>query len=137
MVGASGGRPLGAAVIVSKLNLAIVAVLATGLLWIEHQHRIFIGTPAAAEAAPPASSVCPATDDVPFSAACIKFIDGGTLPDLRKHVGVVAPVPDGHGLAEPQGPACPDSNENAPYSAKCIKFLSGWFWQANPTTDTP
>jgi hypothetical protein len=58
----------------SKLDLAIVAVVAGGLLWIEHDHRIVIGSP---EAAPPTASVCPDSDSVPFSAACIAFIDGG------------------------------------------------------------
>jgi hypothetical protein len=64
----------------SKLDLALAAVVAVGLLWIEHQHRIVIGSLAASEARPAAVSVCPETDDAPFSADCIKFIGGSVLP---------------------------------------------------------
>lgn len=123
--------------VLSKLDLAIVAVIAAGLLWIEHEHRIIIGTPAAAEVAPPAASVCPDTDDVPFSADCIKFIDGGVLPDLRLQASAPAAPPDAHGRVDLYDSACPSSNENAPYSAKCIRFLSGWYWHANPTENAP
>jgi hypothetical protein len=127
--------------VLSKLDLALVAVVAAGMLWLEHDHRVFIGTPAAAEAAPPAASVCPDTDDVPFSADCIKLIDGGVLPDI--HVGLSAAgsapavSPDPQERAALHASACPPSNENAPYSADCIKFLSGWYWQAYPTENAP
>jgi hypothetical protein len=116
---------------VSKLDWAAVVVMAAALLRIEHGHRIVIGTPAAA--APPAASVCPATDDVPFSADCIKFIDGSASPDRHAQLTVVAVSPDAH--ADPRVAACPASNENAPYSASCIKFLSGPDWQANPADE--
>jgi len=120
--------------VLSKLDVAIVAVLAFGMLWIEHEHRIMIGMPAAAEAAPPAASVCPDTDDVPYSPACIAFIAGGVLPDTRARVTAAPPAvtSDSSARTELAAPACPPSNENAPYSARCLKFLSGWFWQAYP-----
>jgi hypothetical protein len=121
--------------VISKLDIAAVAVMATALIWIEHDNRIVIGTPAVAEAAQPAAVVCPDTDDVPMSAACIKFIDGGAVPDPRSRPSALAAPPDGHGRAPLKGPACPVSNENAPYSATCIAFISGWFWQAIPPQD--
>jgi hypothetical protein len=125
----------------SKLHLAIVAVTASGMLWIEHGNRIVIATPAAAEAVPAAASVCPDTDDVPFSADCLAFIDGGVLPDLhsrlRPAASTAAISPMARARAELHAPACPSSNENAPYSAECIEFLSGWYWQANPTENAP
>src|SRR5271157_2305051 len=102
------------------------------MLWVEHEHRISIGTAAAAAVAPPAASVCSETDDVPFSADCIAFIDGSVSADVRLAVSAV-----GHAVApspaaqRPEGsrvPACPVSNENGPYSANCITFLSGWYW---------
>jgi len=123
--------------VLSKLDLAIVAVVAGGMLWIEHEHRIIIATPAAAEVAPADASVCPTTDDVPFSADCIAFIDNGVLPTIHARVSAaastLAAATDPLGPADVRAPACPSSNENAPYSANCIKFLSGWYWQANPT----
>jgi hypothetical protein len=123
----------------SKLDLALVAVIAVGLLWIEHEHRVFIGTPAAAEVAPPAASPCPVRDDVPFSADCIAFIGGRA--SRHDHVrtsaaagaSASAVTPD----AEQHGPPCPASNEDAPYSARCLRFLSGWYWQANPPANAP
>jgi hypothetical protein len=117
---------------VSKLDLVAAVVMAAALLRIEHDHRIVIGTSAAA--VPSAASVCPATDDVPFSADCIKFIDGGALPDRRARLTAVAVSPDAR--ADLHAAACPASNENAPYSATCIRFLSGPDWQANPMVET-
>jgi hypothetical protein len=115
----------------SRIDLAVIAVVAGGLLWVEHAHRVVIATPAAAEVALPA--ICPDTDSVPFSADCLKFIEGGAMPEL--HVHWPAPVPEAQGQGDPHGPACPASNENAPYSARCIKFLSGWYWHANVADD--
>jgi hypothetical protein len=127
-----------------KLDLAVAALVAAGMLWIEHEHRIIIGTPVAAEVAAPEASACPATDDVPFSADCIAFMGGGgggVLPDIHSRVSAApsAPAvsPEAYGRAELHAPACPPSNENAPYSATCIKFMSGWYWHANPTEYAP
>jgi hypothetical protein len=125
----------------SKIDAAIVAIVAVGMLWIEHGHRVVIATPAAAEAAQPAASVCPDTDNVPFSADCIKYIDGGVSPDIHTRMkallsGSTAPAV-AHDRADSDAPACPSSNENAPYSAACIRFMSGWFWQADATEGAP
>jgi hypothetical protein len=122
----------------SKLDLAAVAVLAVGMLWIEHEHRIIVATPMAAEAVS-ATSVCPETDDVPFSADCIAFIDGAVLPDGRLQINTRARAasPGVQRRTELNSPACPVSNENTPYSEDCLKFLSGWYWQANPTDSAP
>lgn len=126
--------------VLSKLDLAFVAIVAAGLLWIEHEDRVIvigapaiIAAPAAAEVAGPVLSVCPATDDAPFSADCLKFINGGVLPGLDAAASVSAPVP-AHAAEDVRGraPACPPSNENAPYSASCLRFLSGWFFQPFP-----
>ena len=123
----------------SKLDLAVVAALSVGLLWIEHEHRVIVATPVAAEEAPSAASVCPETDDVPFSADCITFINGGVLRDVSSKLNTRAPTasPDTQQHAQLRGPACPPSNENAPYSADCLRFLSGWYWQASPTQGAP
>jgi hypothetical protein len=122
-----------------RIDVAIVAVIAAGMLWIEHGHRIVVATPAAVDAAQSAASLCPDTDDVPFSTDCIKFIDGGVLPDIhsRKNAAVSRPVAasDVHGHDGLHVPACPPSNENAPYSEACIKFISGWYWQADSAED--
>jgi hypothetical protein len=124
----------------SRIDLTIIAVVAVGMLWIEQEHRVFI-SPADAESERPASSVCPDTDDVPFSAECIKFIDGGVLPDIHaRQSGSVsrhAAMSDSRARPDPHGPARPPSNENGPYSAACIQFMSGWYWQADSTGGAP
>ena len=117
---------------VSKFDLAVMVVMAALLLRIEHDHRIVIATPAEAASAPQPAAVCPATDDVPFSADCITFIEAGAQPDSHRQPSAPAVARGGVALS---ASACPASNENAPYSANCIKFLSGWYWQADPAAD--
>jgi hypothetical protein len=116
--------------VLSKFDLAVVVVVAAGMLWIEHGHRVSIAVPVAAET--PAASACPDSDSVPFSADCIAFIDGGVTPSARTRMSVAASAPS----ASPDAP-CPPNNENGPYSARCIKFLSGWYWQPKPADRAP
>ncbi len=67
----------------SKLDLALVAVLAAALFGVEQQHRVVIEPAPEAAVSDVPASVCPATDDVPFSAACLKFISvGRSIPGL-------------------------------------------------------
>jgi hypothetical protein len=97
-------------VALSKLDLALVAIAAAGLIWIEHNHRIVIGL-AAADAPAPTASVCPKTDDVPYSAECIKFIGGGVAPVMLSS-------------AVRAQPRCPPGNAGAPDGDSCIRDLS-------------
>jgi hypothetical protein len=123
----------------SRIGLSAVAVVAVGMIWIEQGHRVFI-TPAGAESEQQAASVCPDTDDVPFSAECLKFIDGDVLPASRaRENGVVRRAAEAELRArlDGRGPACPPSNENGPYSAACIRFMSGWYWQAESGEGSP
>lgn len=107
----------------SKVDLALVAIAAASLFWIEHNHRVVIGPLTAVEAAPPAASVCPKTDDVPFSPECIKFIGGGVSP-------VVGPRPPAPSAmlsarverdAEIRTPPCPRRDEGAPDGDSCFR----------------
>jgi hypothetical protein len=91
----------------SKLDLVLVAVVAASLIWIEHNHRIVIGPLAAAEAQATAASVCPKTDDVPYSAECIKFIGGGVATSMSTASAVTAE------------PRCPPGSEGAPDGDSC------------------
>jgi hypothetical protein len=47
-----------------------------GLVWIEREHRVVIGSLAAAETASLSAAACPDNDSVPFSADCIAFMGG-------------------------------------------------------------
>ena len=93
----------------SKLDLALVAIAAASLIWIEHNHRVVIGPLAAAEATAPATSVCPKTDDAAYSAECLTFINGGVLPAIVSRSAVRA------------NPPCPPGNEGAPDGDSCIR----------------
>jgi hypothetical protein len=94
----------------SKLDLALVAIAAVGLIWIEHNHRVVIGSLSTAEAPgpAPAGSLCPDTDDAPMSAACIKFIGAGALPVVRPQ------PPAAPAMLSLPAPPCPPGNESAP-----------------------
>jgi hypothetical protein len=91
----------------SKLDLALAVIAAASLIWIEHNHRVVIGPLAAAEAPASAASVCPKTDDAPYSAECLKFISGGVAPAMLSS----SPV-----RAEPR---CPPGSEGAPDGDSC------------------
>jgi type II secretory pathway component PulL len=117
--------------VLSRLDLVVVAAVACGVIWIEHEHRVNV-MPTAEEAAVSEASACPDNDSIPFSADCIAFIRGGVSPAVRAWAGAAitasAASPDTQAHAELHAPACPPSNENGPYSARCLRFLSGWFW---------
>jgi hypothetical protein len=116
--------------VLTRLDLIVVAAVACGVIWIEHEHRINV-MPTAEEADSEASA-CPDNDSVPFSADCIAFIRSASSPAARGRANAAiiasAAAADAPGRAELHASACPASNENAPYSAKCLEFLSGWFW---------
>jgi len=123
--------------LVSKLGLAATVASGAGAaLWIEHGHHINIETPTGAAFATPVAAVCPASENVPYSADCIAFMQGDVASDVRWRVNAAASMPAppaayAPASAELPGPACPANNENVPYSAKCLRFLSGWFWRPN------
>ena len=101
-----------------KLDLAIVVVaIAGGALWIEHGHRVVIDAPVA-ETSAVISAACSDSDAVPYSAACLEYLNltpDNLTPDMGPRLQVaaaVAPAP------------CPDS-DRVPYSASCIAFLKG------------
>jgi hypothetical protein len=123
--------------VLSRLDWAVVIAIAAGLLWIEHQNRVTIAPPAAAEIAPPAAAVCPESDAAPYSTACLAFMEGAQASDLPTPAHAAWTAPAAQRRADARTPPGPISNEDAPYSAKCIRFLSGWFWQPYPPENEP
>ena len=96
----------------SKLGIAIALVtVAGGALWIELGHRVVIDAPVAGTVI--AGAACSDTDAVPYSTACLEYLDAAPDPAPRLQVvAAVAPAP------------CPD-NDRVPYSASCIAFMKG------------
>jgi hypothetical protein len=80
--------------VVSKLNLAILAAAVGGVMWIEHAHRITIRSPAPAEVAGVGTPACPENESVPFSADCMMFIQGGAGLDVRPRAAATRTLPD-------------------------------------------
>ena len=76
----------------SKLDLAvIVAFVVGGALWIEHGHRIVIDAPASADFASFApAAACPDNDNVPYSASCIAFLEGGSATHVQWRANAAA-----------------------------------------------
>ena len=112
---------------------AIAALVAAAVLWIEHGNRVDSDIPVGAANAASAGSVCPDSENVPYSADCIAFMQGDVASAVRaswREPAKNLPVTPTQavGSAEASGSPCPN-NENTPYSANCIRFLSGWFWQ--------
>lgn len=64
----------------TKVDVALVAILSAALIWFESQHRVVVGTLAVPAQAAPAVAPCPITDDAPFSAECLKFIERAMPP---------------------------------------------------------
>jgi len=107
----------------SKLDMALVAVAAAGLIWIEHNNRVVIGSPAAVEDAQAAASVCPKTDDIPFSPECIKFIGGGVSPVIGPQPPTAPAVLLARAERGAEIPAstCPPRNQSAPDGDSCFR----------------
>lgn len=59
-----------------------------------------------------AGSACPDTDTVPYSAACLDYLNLSVKPEPAPQVIASLPAP------------CPD-NDRVPYSPSCIAFLKG------------
>jgi hypothetical protein len=97
-----------------RLKLAVILLaIAGGMFWIEQGHRVVIDAPMA-DTASVAAAACPDNDNVPYSAACLEYLNVSTEPAPRLQVvaSVVAPAP------------CP-ANDRAPYSPSCIAFMMG------------
>ena len=74
--------------LITRFNVLVLAVVAGGLVWIEHAHRIKIEAPTSVEASAQPTPVCPANESVPFSPECMAFIQGAFQPvKLRPLIG--------------------------------------------------
>ena len=70
-----------------RLDLAAMAAsIAGAVLWIEHGHHINIETPTGAAFAAPVAAICPDSENVPYSADCIVFMQGDGASDMRWRV---------------------------------------------------
>jgi hypothetical protein len=117
--------------LVSKVDVALIAALALGAVLIENGHRVAIVAPEPFErAAQPPAAACPDNDKVPYSAECLKFMKGATELGMRWRIKAEPlTVPQTNRLVPPERPltsasACP-MNDSVPYSSRCIAFLNG------------
>jgi hypothetical protein len=97
-----------------KFDVAVILIaIAAGMVWIEQGHRVIIDAPVA-DVAPVAAAACPDNDTVPYSAACLEYLNASpdNGPRLQVVASFAAPAP------------CPNS-DRVPYSPSCIAFLKG------------
>jgi hypothetical protein len=107
----------------SKLGPALVVAALSGMIWLEQGHRTVI------EPRTLAAATCADSDDVPYSADCLIFLQGAAS-DRGIIPATALPIRPPVGWTVAAGAACPD-NDNVPYSTRCVEFLSGWYWRAN------
>jgi hypothetical protein len=110
-----------------------------GLLWIEHGHRVVIGSRAAADVSAPLAQAC-SDETSARDANCVAFADDDGSLGLRPRETLAASSSsasdDRVRRRGRTAAACPESNENGPYSADCLRFISGWFFQPFPQAMT-
>jgi hypothetical protein len=115
----------------------IMVLVGGAALWIEYGHRTATDAPTSTELdALAAARACPDSENMPYTATCLAFLNGSAAPERR----VSAPE---SGLAErpsttrvmessPLAPRSPCGDTDAvPYTVNCIAFMSGWFWRPN------
>ena len=126
----------------SKPDLALVAVVAaSAILWIEHS-RIVVEAPVRADlSVPEAVAPCPASDDKPYDATCLAFLQGPSGSATHLRIGAVEGVARTDAISAATPAPCPD-NDNVPYSASCLAFLrgataTGMRWRIHATDPGP
>jgi hypothetical protein len=68
---------------VLRFDVAVIVIaVASGVMWVEHGHRVVIDAPMA-DAAASVAAACSDTDAVPYSAGCIAFMKGATETGMR------------------------------------------------------
>ena len=94
-----------------RLNVAMMLVAVAGsALWVEQRHRVVIDAPAAEM--PLRSAACPDNDNVPYSEACLEYLNAKPAPRPQVVASMAMPAP------------CPAS-DHLPYSPGCIAFMKG------------
>lgn len=66
--------------LITRLNVLVLAAVVGSVVGIEHAQRIRIEAPKPVEASAQAAAACPANESVPFSPECMAFIGGTSQP---------------------------------------------------------
>jgi hypothetical protein len=83
-----------------------------------------------------AARACPDSENMPYTATCLAFLNGSAAPERRANAperGAVEQRSATRALeSSPVAPrsACGDTDA-VPYTLNCIAFMSGWFWRPN------
>ena len=123
-----------------KLVRAVILVLIGGAaLWIEYGHRTVTDAPTSTELdALAAARACPDSENMPYTATCLAFLNGSAASEMRWRANARERVPAEQPSvartteSSPGAPrsACGDTDA-VPYTLNCIAFMSGWFWRPN------
>src|SRR3954447_7278474 len=131
------GTTTNAEVDLKFVRAMIVILLGGAALWIEYGHRTATDAPTSTELdALAAARACPDSENMPYTATCLAFLNGSAAPERRANAperGAVEQISAIRALeSSPVAPrsACGDTDA-VPYTLNCIAFMSGWFWRPN------
>jgi hypothetical protein len=131
------GTATNAEVDLKFVRAMIMVLLGGAALWIEYGHRTATDAPTSTELdALAAARACPDSENMPYTATCLAFLNGSAAPERRANAperGAVEQRSATRALeSSPVAPrsACGDTDA-VPYTLNCIAFMSGWFWRPN------
>src|SRR3954469_8531069 len=131
------GTATNAEVDLKFVRAMIMVLLGGAALWIEYGHRSATDAPTSTELdALAAARACPDSENMPYSATCLAFLNGSAASERRANAPerVPAEQPSATRALEssrvaPRA-ACGDTDA-VPYTQNCITFMTGWFWRPN------
>ena len=131
------GTTTNAEVDLKFVRAMIMVLLGGAALWIEYGHRTATDAPTSTQLdALAAARACPDSENMPYTATCLTFLNGSAAPERRANAperGAVEQRSATRALeSSPVAPrsACADTDA-VPYTLNCIAFMSGWFWRPN------
>jgi len=115
----------------------IMVLLGGAALWIEYGHRTVTDAPTSTQLdALAAARACPDSENMPYTATCLAFLNGSAALERRANAperGAVEQRSATRALElspVASRSACADTDA-VPYILNCIAFMSGWFWRPN------
>jgi len=131
------GTATNAEVDLKVVRAMIMVLLGGAALWVEYGHRTATDARTSTESdALAAARACPDSENMPYTASCLAFLNGSAAPERRANAPErgAAEQPSATKALEssPVAPrsACGDTDA-VPYTPNCIAFMSGWFWRPN------
>src|SRR3954454_17534567 len=125
------GTTTNAEVDLKFVRAMIVVLLGGAALWIEYGHRTATDARTSTELdALAAARACPDSENMPYTATCLAFLNGSAAPERRANAPERGVVEQPSATKALESSPCGDTDA-VPYTPNCIAFMSGWFWRPN------